>query len=164
MFLNKEEVKKWLPHREPFLFIDTVESVETSSSKSSHIDKAFTPKDLLGRKVVAYYKTKVDHPIFKGHFPDRPILPGVIQIEMMAQSSIFCLSEFCRKACNNSLEMALLSLENVKFRRPIFPEMQLRIESECKKIRGSFMINQCKIYFEEKLCSEAICMTSLKTK
>ena len=113
---------------------------------------------------MAYYTTKTDHPIFKGHFPGRPILPGVIQVEMMAQASSFCLSELYQETRNSSIEVALLSLENVKFRRPIFPEMQLRIESECKMVRGNFMVNRCQICFEEKLCSEATCMTSLKTK
>ncbi len=164
MFLNKEEIKTWLPHREPFLFIDAIESVERPLSKSRRDTTEVSMKSLLGTKVIASYRTRPEHPIFEGHFPNGPILPGVIQVEMMAQTSIFCLIELHPLVITRPIEVALLSLENAKFRKPIYPDMILRIESECKMARGNFITHQCKIYCKDSLCSEATCMALVKNK
>jgi 3-hydroxyacyl-[acyl-carrier-protein] dehydratase len=90
MLMNKEQVMNFIPHREPFLFIDSVESVTYPGIDLKKGD-LLEAKDTLNAEIVAHYRTKEDHPIFAGHFPGNPILPGVVQIEMMAQAAAFAL-------------------------------------------------------------------------
>jgi 3-hydroxyacyl-[acyl-carrier-protein] dehydratase len=78
MLFNKQEVLDFLPHRKPFLFVDTVESV-TVDPKVLESEKVES-KDLVGSKVVAHFHVGEDLEILKGHFPGNPILPGVIQV------------------------------------------------------------------------------------
>jgi 3-hydroxyacyl-[acyl-carrier-protein] dehydratase len=156
MLIKREEIMSFLPHRDPFLFVDAVESVVPAC------DKVEAVKDLAGTKVIAMYRTKKDHAIFAGHFPGKPILPGVVQVEMMAQASSFIVKALKDDISNMNLEVALVSVENAKFRKFILPEMDLVIKTECVKVRGPMISSNCEIYHDGVLMSEATVMASMK--
>lgn len=157
MIFNKEQVMAYLPHREPFLFVDTVSKIE--ALKEIEDPK---PQDILGGIVTAHYYTRPDHPIFAGHFPGNPILPGVVQIEMMAQASSFIMTKVVKNPLESKMEVALVSVSNAKFRKSIFPDMNLELKSELKKLRGPMVSQECQIYHEGQLMSEATVMASVK--
>lgn len=161
MLLNTEEVKKILPHRDPFLFIDSVESV-TIPGKVIEPGKVYDIKDIQDAEVVAYYKTKKDHAIFAGHFPDYPILPGVVQVEMMAQATSFIVLLVNEKPQEMKMDVALLGINEARFRKPVFPDMELKLVSKTLKIRGPMITSECKLYHNDQLMSEAVVLASLK--
>jgi 3-hydroxyacyl-[acyl-carrier-protein] dehydratase len=104
------EIMSILPHRYPFLLIDRVVEME--------------PK----QRVVAIKNVTMNEPHFVGHFPDYPIMPGVLQIEAMAQAGgALLLTEFSAEERADKL-MVFTGIENARFRRPVLPGDQLRIE------------------------------------
>ena len=88
-YMIETDVDKWLPQKKPFQFIDEVVQMKFPILQKKRKD--ITPKDLLGSEIVCTFYTDENLDFFKGHFPDNPTLPGVIQIEMMAQSSSFTM-------------------------------------------------------------------------
>lgn len=159
MVLNQEQVMAFLPHRDPFLFVDHVIEV---SHANPDIKIVKDIRDLVGAKVVAAYETKTDHPIFAGHFPGHPILPGVVQVEMMAQASSFIISMLEGFGPDTKLDTALVSVSGAKFRKPVFPGMKLEIKTECTKCRGPMMANICELYHKGELMSQAEIMATVK--
>ncbi len=160
MLFGPQEIKDFLPHRSPFIFIDDVESI----THPEH--NLITLKNIAGVTVTGHYHTDPEHPIFKGHFPGNPILPGVIQVEMMAQICGFSVATLENIDFTGSPEMALLGISNAKFRKPITPGMRLTIQSKCIKPRGTIMTFDCKILHEKDLmsqCSVTAHMPLLKT-
>jgi 3-hydroxyacyl-[acyl-carrier-protein] dehydratase len=163
MNLNTEQVMKILPHRDPFLFIDSVESISIPG-RSLDEGEVLETKDLDNAEVIALYRTKKDHAIFKGHFPDYPILPGVVQIEMMAQATSFIVFLVHKNPMGMKMDVALLGVNDSKFRKPVLPEMDLKIVIRVLKIRGPIIYSECKLYHNDQLMSEATVMASLKMK
>ncbi len=133
-FLDVREILKILPHRYPFLLIDKV--IELDSYKKA-----------TGIKNVTY-----NEPFFQGHFPGQPIMPGVLQIEAMAQLAGALL---LRKAENANKLAVLLSIDKVKLRKTVVPGDQLRIEAEAERVknRTGFVHTWCTV--EGKLVCEA---------
>lgn len=161
MILNKEQVMKILPHRDPFLFIDSVESL-TVPGHDYAAKEVLEVKDMVDAEVVAHFFTRPDHPIFAGHFPDYPILPGVVQIEMMAQAIAFICLKLNDDPFVKKMDVALLGVNEAKFRRPILPGMNLKIVSTCRKIRGPMIQSECMVFSEGQLMSEATVLASLR--
>jgi beta-hydroxyacyl-ACP dehydratase FabZ len=113
--VEADEILKYLPHRYPFLLIDRVLDYE------------------LGKWLRAVKNVTINEPFFQGHFPDQPIMPGVLQIEAMAQLAGALLM---RKSENQKKIAVLLSLDGVKLRKSVVPGDQLRIEVETIKVKA----------------------------
>ena len=111
--LDTQQIEQLLPHRHPFLLVDKIISM--------------SEKEIVGLKNVTYS----DH-FFKGHFPGNPIMPGVLQIESLAQASGVLFLKHCRDRKKNAL---LLSVDKAKFRRQVVPGDQLRLEIEAIRIK-----------------------------
>lgn len=132
--LDIQEVLKILPHRYPFLMVDRIVNCEGEN------------------KCVAVKNVTVNEPFFPGHFPGHPIMPGVLQLEAMAQvSSILML----RKPENVGKIGYFMSADSVKWRRPVRPGDTLFIESDILKIRGSIGQTRCRCLVNGEVVSEA---------
>lgn len=164
MLYGLEDVKRIMPHRDPFLFIDSVEKVYFDDAEKTEMGRIFELRDLAGVRVEANYRTKEDHPIFAGHFPGNPILPGVVQIEMIAQAAIFAVHMAKDNLIDKKLDVALLGVSSTKFRKPILPGMDLKIISKCMKYRGVMMQQDGEIYHNDQLIAEASILASLKAE
>ncbi len=151
---------KILPHREPFFFVDSVESV--TPPKELADGEVLAIKELVGSKVKAHFHVRADHPIFEGHFPGNPIFPGVTQIEMMAQASSFIYINATDKPFEMNMDVALVSVSNAKFRKPVSPGMDLIIETECAKVRGPMVESHCRLLQGDQLLSECTVMASVR--
>jgi 3-hydroxyacyl-[acyl-carrier-protein] dehydratase len=161
MQLSKEQVEAFLPHRDPFLFIDTVSKIEMPGDESELITVT-SIKELVGGAVIAHFHVNKELDVFRGHFPNRPVLPGVIQVEMMAQASCMLIARSVEDLNNPNLEVALMGVSNAKFRHPVGPGEDLTIHSNCQKVRGPVMSYEAKIFSQEKLVSEAVILASVR--
>ncbi|HEY8772755.1 MAG TPA: 3-hydroxyacyl-ACP dehydratase FabZ [Candidatus Limnocylindria bacterium] len=115
--LEAADIMRIIPHRYPFLLIDRVMELEP------------------GRRVVAMKNVTANEPQFTGHFPDRPIMPGVLMVEALAQAgavAVLSLPEYRGK-------LALFAgIDECRFRRTVLPGDQLRLEVTLEKLRGVF--------------------------
>ena len=108
MIINLEEIKKLIPHRDPFLFVD----------KCTILDP--------GKKGLSERYFSEDEYFFKGHFPNNPIVPGVIIVEAMAQTAGIVVSHQFRDIKDKSV--LFMSVNKAKFRRPILPNQNIQFE------------------------------------
>tara|TARA_B100000575_G_C23089314_1_gene627966 strand:- start:548 stop:982 length:435 start_codon:yes stop_codon:yes gene_type:complete len=108
MKLNTEEIKNLIPHRDPFLFVDTCEIIVPGEHGKSN--KLFSANEYF----------------FKGHFPDNPIVPGVIIVEAMAQTAGIVVSYKLKEYKEKSV--LFMSVNKAKFRKPILPNDQVLFE------------------------------------
>tara|TARA_Y100000780_G_C13695763_1_gene421821 strand:+ start:23161 stop:23655 length:495 start_codon:yes stop_codon:yes gene_type:complete len=159
--MDKNQVVDFLPHRDPFLFIDSVSEVDTSGCESqTEFNEA---KDLVGATVVANFEIKDDLEILKGHFPGNPILPGVVQVEMMAQASAFLSVPLVgTDMAEYEVETLLLSVDKAKFRKPLVPGMKLEIKAHLMKVRAGMASYEGLITCEGNKIAEAVIMASVK--
>ena len=163
MLLNKDQVMQFLPHRDPFLFVDSIDSIEFPE-QGKFKDNRPTVKDLIGGKVVANLRIDDSIKVLEGHFPGRPILPGVVQVEAMAQTAAFMMFPIFEDPFNTELEVALLGVDDSKFRRPVIPPMDLKIEATLVKARGPMTVYECVIYNNDTLVSQATVLATMKVK
>ncbi|MDH4468285.1 MAG: beta-hydroxyacyl-ACP dehydratase [Bacteriovoracaceae bacterium] len=164
MLYTKNDVLSFLPHRDPFLFVDSIESVEFPNPTWVNENRNPEAKELLGGLVIGHYFLKPEHPILQGHFPGRPIFPGVLQIECMAQVSSFLTCEMNKNLPLEQLkiEVALLGADKAKFRSPVLPGDHLKIKSKLVKVRSLIMNYESEIYRNEELVSEVTFLASIK--
>ena len=137
-----EDLMRIMPHRYPFLLLDRVVSLSEGPD----------PKSRTGRKVIAIKNITYNEPYFPGHFPHRPIMPGVLQIEAMAQAGAIAAY---RKDDNVSQDVAIISVNNAKFRKPVTPGDSLRIHAEIVRDRGSMLAIQGAVFVDGVKVSEA---------
>ncbi len=160
--MDKQQVMQFLPHREPFLFIDSVKEIILPESLRNQ-KGPFHPQDLVGGKAICTFSVNNSVKVLEGHFPNNPILPGVVQVEMMAQAASFLVVHCLTKPIEESqLEVALLGVDSARFRRPIIPPMELEIHATLKKVRGPIQMYDCEIYANGDLASQTSIIASLK--
>ena len=112
-----EDIMKVLPHRYPFLLVDRILEIEEK------------------KRIVGLKNVTINEPFFQGHFPGHPIMPGVLIIEAMAQVGGMLLMGSVEEP--ESKVVYFMSLDNVKFRRPVKPGDQIRFELEITQLRGA---------------------------
>ena len=133
--MNIGDIFKILPHRYPFLLIDRV--VELVRMKS----------------IVALKNVTITEPFFQGHFPDQPIMPGVLIVEAIAQAGgLLLLTEIPNR---DEMLMVFTGIEKARFRRPVVPGDQLRIEVVVKAWRITAARLEGKAYVDGKVAAEA---------
>jgi 3-hydroxyacyl-[acyl-carrier-protein] dehydratase len=162
MMFNKKQVMAFLPHRDPFLFIDEVKEVQLPESLLGK-KGPFKASELIGGKSICTFKVDNTVKVLEGHFPGNPILPGVVQVEMMAQAASFlCLHMLTKPLEETKLEVALITVESAKFKKPIIPPMDLEIHAVLMKSRGIFQNYNCEIFSGGELVSQCSVMATIK--
>jgi 3-hydroxyacyl-[acyl-carrier-protein] dehydratase len=136
VMLDVNEIMKLLPHRYPFLMVDRIIEVET------------------GKRIVGIKNVTINEPFFQGHFPGHPIMPGVLIIEAMAQ--VAGIMAYLASG-DNLCEMVtyFMSVDNARFRKPVVPGDQLRIEIETIYTKRNIWSVAAKAYVGETLVTDA---------
>ncbi|MBQ2802909.1 MAG: 3-hydroxyacyl-ACP dehydratase FabZ [Lachnospiraceae bacterium] len=132
--LSTKEIMEIIPHRQPFLLIDTIEEMEPGVRA-------------VGKKCVSY-----NEPYFAGHFPNEPVMPGVLMIEALAQVgavAILSQPEFKGRTAY------FASINSAKFKNKVVPGDVLRLETEIIKVKGPIGIGAAKAYVGDKLVVQA---------
>ncbi|MFC1576368.1 3-hydroxyacyl-ACP dehydratase FabZ [Candidatus Omnitrophota bacterium] len=111
--IDINEIKSYLPHRYPFLLVDKIIDIEE-------------------KKIVGIKNVTTNEPFFQGHFPQQPVMPGVLIIEALAQT---CGVLVLKREENRGKLAYFAAINNAKFRKPVFPGDTLRLEVEVIKYR-----------------------------
>ena len=134
--LDIQDIMRILPHRYPFLLIDRVVEL------------------VRMQRIVAIKNVTINEPFFAGHFPSLPIMPGVLIVEAVAQAGgALLLTEIPDR--EHKL-MVFTGIEKARFRRPVVPGDQLRIEVDVKAWRGDAVRMQGNAFVDDKRVAEAI--------
>ena len=142
MELNLEQIKKIIPHREPFLLIDKVLELEP------------------GKRVLAVKKLSNEEPWFRGHFPNYAVQPGVLTIEMLAQAGAVCVLSMEQ----NAGKIALFGgIEKARFKRPILPGDEVFLAVETERFKGPSGFANAKAFVGEQVAVVARLMLALKS-
>lgn len=137
------EIMEHLPHRYPFILVDRILSMEP--------DKCIT-----GLKNVT-----INEPFFQGHFPGRPIMPGVLILEAMAQAGGVLAIASLPKSKKGAL-MYFMGLDQVKFRKPVVPGDQLILNLNVLKKRAKVMKFSCTAKVQDQIVAEAQLMATIE--
>jgi 3-hydroxyacyl-[acyl-carrier-protein] dehydratase len=129
-----DDIESLLPHRKPFLFVDTIESIDDEGCVCT---RKFTDEDFF----------------FKGHFPEYPVVPGVILIETMAQGGGAALSY--KKIFAEGSHFFLATVDKVKFRHQVRPGDTVRMEIKNLRVSPRMVKQSGKAFVGEELCAEA---------
>ena len=140
MILDVNGIQKILPHRYPFMMVDAILEMERH-------------KRIVGIKNLTYTEFW-----FPGHFPGKPVMPGVLIIEAMAQCGGLLLLQEVEDRANKLLYFA--AIDECRFRRPVVPGDQLRIEMEAV----SWKLNVCKLRGRAAVNGEVACEATLMCK
>jgi UDP-3-O-[3-hydroxymyristoyl] N-acetylglucosamine deacetylase/3-hydroxyacyl-[acyl-carrier-protein] dehydratase len=131
--MDINEVMKILPHRYPFLLVDRIIGFEGET------------------KCTGIKNVTINEPFFQGHFPGHPVMPGVLQVEAMAQVASI---QLLRRPENQGKIGYFMSADKVKFRRPVFPGDTLFIHTEITKVRRSIGCATCRCVVNDEVVSE----------
>lgn len=131
--MNRSEIEAIIPHRDPFILVDEVLEMDTEH-------------------IVAQKHVRADEYYFKGHFPEMPVMPGVLIVESMAQAgAVVALS----KPENKGKIAFFAGIDKVRFKKSVFPGDTLRLEVRMTRQRGPIGFGEGKAFVEGALCASA---------
>ena len=133
--MEQAEIQSLLPHRFPFLLVDRVQELDPD------------------RRIVGIKNVTINEPFFQGHFPGRPVMPGVLILEAMAQ--VGAILAFKSMGHATRPMVYLTGIDGAKFRKPVVPGDRLRFEIDVVKKRAPFWKMQGKAFVEDELVCEA---------
>lgn len=141
MLLDINGIQKILPHRHPFLMVDAIEEMER------------------WKRIVGIKNVTINEGYFQGHFPGKPIMPGVLIIESMAQTGgLLLLQEVPDR---EKKLLYFVAIDNARFRRPVIPGDQLKIEVNVAAWRGTFCKLEGRASVNGELAAEATLMCKM---
>lgn len=133
------DILNFLPHRYPFLLVDRILEIEH------------------GKSITALKNVTINEPFFSGHFPVKPVMPGVLIIESMAQASgILAIKTTSSKVSENKNLFYFMSIEKAKFRKMVIPGDTLIHKAEIIQVRSNVWKLGCKTYVDNKIVAEAV--------
>lgn len=150
-----EEIRRYLPHRQPFLFIDRVLRVDPGP-RVGEAEGAC----VVARKCVTY-----GEPFFSGHFPGRAVMPGVLVVEALAQAACFSLLPTHGGAIERvagRFQVALVGVDAARFRRPVVPGDVLELTTRVERVRGKLWFFSGEARVGADLVAEAKFIASLE--
>ena len=135
---NIEDIMNFLPHRYPFLLVDRLEV------------------EVPGEKGIGIKNVTMNEEFFQGHFPGNPVMPGVLQIEAMAQTAgALVVAASGENAGDKKISVLFMSIDGVKFRKPVKPGDQLGMHVEKVQARRNVFVFRGKSMVDDKVVSEA---------
>ena len=135
-FLDVEQIKRLLPHRAPFLFVERISDI------------------VPGQSATGWKSVSINEPHFAGHFPDYAVMPGVLIIEAMAQTAGAFVVHMLGLEGQNRL-VYFMTIDKARFRRPVHPGNVLRIPVKVIRHRGTVWRFEGKAFVNDELCAEA---------
>mgnify|MGYP004505321429 CR=1 FL=1 len=138
--MNIEEIKEILPHRYPFLLVDRVVEIEE------------------GKSIVAYKNVSANEPFFQGHFPGKPIMPGVLVLEALAQAGAIIV---LKKDEYKGKTPLFAGADKVKWRQQVVPGDRLELKVEMIRLRGRMGVGKAVASVEGKKVCEAEIMFAI---
>jgi len=139
------EVLKCLPHRYPFLLVDKVIFCEP------------------GTRLQAIKNVTINEPFFQGHFPERPVMPGVLILEALAQATgVLGIKTMTERPSEESMYF-FVGIDNARFKRPVVPGDQMRLDVELLKVRRNIWVFHGKASVDGKLAASANLMCTYRS-
>jgi 3-hydroxyacyl-[acyl-carrier-protein] dehydratase len=132
--MNIKDIQNLLPHRYPFLMVDRIVEIEPE------------------KRAVGIKNVTINEEFFQGHFPGNPIMPGVLIVEALAQVAGILAFQ---SGASEGASVYFLSIEKAKFRRPVVPGDQLRLEVSVLQFRGNVWKFAGNAFIEDKIAAEA---------
>ncbi|WP_363318120.1 3-hydroxyacyl-ACP dehydratase FabZ [uncultured Zoogloea sp.] len=142
--IDINEIKKYIPHRYPFLLVDRITELE------------------IGKRVVGLKNVTVNEPFFPGHFPHNPVMPGVLIIEAMAQTAAVLAFKTEGTVPDDDSTVYFASVDNVRFKRPVVPGDQLVMEAEIVRKMRNIWKFKAVARVDGELATEAEFMCAIK--
>ncbi len=139
-----QKIKKILPHRYPFLLIDRVLEIEPD------------------KRIKALKNITVNEPFFQGHFPSKPVMPGVLIVEAFAQAAALLGANAIEEGkLNNDSLFYLVGIDKARFRKPVGPGDQLIVEVDFITVRRNIWKYEAAAYVDSKLIASAELLTTV---
>ncbi len=137
MIMDVREIRQYLPHRYPFLLIDRVTTLT------------------LGESITGYKNVTVNEPFFNGHFPDHPVMPGVLIIEAMTQAAGVLGFKTMDKRPEDGYIYYFAGCDKLRFKRPVIPGDQLQLEAVIVSEKRGIWKFACRATIDDSLVAEA---------
>lgn len=143
--MDIHKILKQLPHRYPFLLVDRV----------LELDK--------GKRIKALKNVTINEPFFEGHFPNRPVMPGVLMLEALAQASALLSFDALNASPNDQMIYYFAGMDGVRFRRPVEPGDQLILEAELVRMKAGIFKFKTRALVGDELAVEAELTCAMRT-
>ena len=144
--LNKEEIKKLLPHREPMLLIDELYDIKKLTS------------------AIGVVNVKKNSFFVQGHFPDQPVMPGVLIVEAFGQSAAALTAHGLDKSTYENKLVFLMGVEKAKFRNPVIPDCKLLLKIAAIRSHGRVWKYKGEAFVDEKKMADAVWSATIVDK